>query len=278
MTAHPRSRGENGGVATSTATRTGSSPLTRGKQVRQERENGVVGLIPAHAGKTPAPGPPSTPIKAHPRSRGENELLTSEPDCSLGSSPLTRGKLWASMTAAIKTRLIPAHAGKTDRSLPRLGFTRAHPRSRGENQDVFVGFLDVRGSSPLTRGKLAHHAPVLSPGGLIPAHAGKTSTPMNTWRSGRAHPRSRGENPYKEEPSFEPSGSSPLTRGKLEWLMGLPDGHGLIPAHAGKTARAEKCGCPHGAHPRSRGENDECARLVGVVAGSSPLTRGKHPA
>ena len=93
---------------------------------------------------------------------------------SRGSSPLTRGKLAHDTRTDLTAGLIPAHAGKTDRSLPRLGFTRAHPRSRGEN----VGEIDTDaarlGSSPLTRGK--HHTPRPDSRavGLIPAHAGKT--------------------------------------------------------------------------------------------------------
>ena len=69
--AHPRSRGENIGLALSLACRYGSSPLTRGKL-------GVVpwwhrwrGLIPAHAGKTSLRASSSRPSPAHPRSRGE---------------------------------------------------------------------------------------------------------------------------------------------------------------------------------------------------------------
>ena len=50
--AHPRSRGENGKVATSATEVQGSSPLTRGKLVDAVARAVGEGLIPAHAGKT----------------------------------------------------------------------------------------------------------------------------------------------------------------------------------------------------------------------------------
>ena len=51
---------------------------------------------------------------------------------------------------------------------------------------------------------------------------------------------------------------------------------GLIPAHAGKTLHERERDLLERAHPRSRGENGVGDGRVGVVRGSSPLTRGKH--
>ena len=50
--AHPRSRGENGGIGTHDQADEGSSPLTRGKRRGGELVGWPSGLIPAHAGKT----------------------------------------------------------------------------------------------------------------------------------------------------------------------------------------------------------------------------------
>ena len=50
--AHPRSRGENRPTRLSTASRLGSSPLTRGKPYCGCGPADLGGLIPAHAGKT----------------------------------------------------------------------------------------------------------------------------------------------------------------------------------------------------------------------------------
>ena len=151
--AHPRSRGENGHRKPHPRVLPGSSPLTRGK--RDERGPGqrLLGLIPAHAGKTRRGGAAGCRPRAHPRSRGENIECRPECDADDGSSPLTRGKPRARSAATRPTGLIPAHAGKTLRrawvrtlqglipahagktSLARRGPgpRTAHPRSRGEN-------------------------------------------------------------------------------------------------------------------------------------------------
>ena len=193
------------------------------------------GLIPAHAGKTALEG-----------GCGRRRL---------GSSPLTRGKLGDEKDTVSEPGLIPAHAGKTHPMSWRQISSGAHPRSRGENRSpsgVRVGF---GGSSPLTRGKLLHQSPPGRDRGLIPAHAGKTSSsPTGSVRCG-AHPRSRGENPDRILRAGHGAGSSPLTRGKPWSTVPWRARGGLIPAHAGKTSW----------------------KLKGkaIVSGSSPLTRGK---
>ena len=75
--------------------------------------------------------------------------------------------------------------------------------------------LTLRGSSPLTRGKLRGDEIRAAGQRLIPAHAGKTS--------------------IRRRRRAESAGSSPLTRGKRVCAL-VQSGHdGLIPAHAGKT-------------------------------------------
>ena len=151
----------------------------------------------------------------------------------------------------------------------------AHPRSRGENWPHRRGGATTGGSSPLTRGKLAPPSGRGHHGGLIPAHAGKTTRGRGQSRSGSAHPRSRGEN---FGPSFEGcsrTGSSPLTRGKRSGQWPGLSAPRLIPAHAGKTWRRQACWRPVPAHPRSRGENLRAQDRPAYHRGSSPLTRGK---
>ena len=91
----------------------GSSPLTRGKRPDSPVVAARGRLIPAHAGKTWSPRRCLGPTGAHPRSRGENFDRTNCISVSLGSSPLTRGKLDNLTIGEVITRLIPAHAGKT---------------------------------------------------------------------------------------------------------------------------------------------------------------------
>ena len=70
-------------------------------------------------------------------------------------------------------------------------------------------------------------------------------------------------------------GSSPLTRGKQTERGDEVYTLRLIPAHAGKTPFPSVRALRAGAHPRSRGENNQFSLPSPVSDGSSPLTRGK---
>ena len=70
-------------------------------------------------------------------------------------------------------------------------------------------------------------------------------------------------------------GSSPLTRGKQGYPHTPSTLKGLIPAPAGKTSALVSVDIGVGAHPRSRGENFSAPASAVLIAGSSPLTRGK---
>ena len=232
-------------------------------------------LIPTHAGKTSSPGSATSQPRAHPHSRGENRLPAEPGGQPPGSSRLTRGKRENHPIRPASHRLIPTHAGKTRIDLASRAGYRAHPHSRGENAIRAGCAVGVWGSSPLTRGKhYGHNVPTRGPG-LIPTHAGKTSSPPAPGAAGRAHPHSRGENPTLCWASGEVSGSSPLTRGKPHTVLGVGRSFGLIPTHAGKTEVTDRAAHSWRAHPHSRGEN--AIRLGWLVGwrGSSPLTRGK---
>ena len=151
--AHPRSRGENIGFSQLPIDKQGSSPLTRGKLQSANYYLQRIGLIPAHAGKTMSSFPSGLPAAAHPRSRGENFTSRTRSVCGTGSSPLTRGKHFDRSDKPNGDRLIPAHAGKTNKCGACLFRTPAHPRSRGENTNQWGVLAYDAGSSPLTRGK-----------------------------------------------------------------------------------------------------------------------------
>ena len=172
--AHPRACGENFPIGDNAAVAPGSSPRVRGKllvflhAIRHRR------LIPARAGKTGPPSPPTRPAKAHPRACGENSKAAAIGSRLNGSSPRVRGKPGAGGPLGGFGRLIPARAGKTPprRRQPRP--PRAHPRACGEN-DLPKGGIDLGlGSSPRVRGKLFRECTGASHHGLIPARAGKT--------------------------------------------------------------------------------------------------------
>ena len=195
------------------------------------------------------------PWRAHPRSRGENEVTPGSIARKPGSSPLTRGKHVQRPDSVFDDGLIPAHAGKTPKSSTTSRPPSAHPRSRGENTSGRRSPTPARGSSPLTRGKQSDGGRRTQQERLIPAHAGKTCRKLRRARAAAAHPRSRGENLNAPLVSAPLTGSSPLTRGKPPPPSGV---HLWGPAH-----------------PRSRGENYDPVAEHPELVGSSPLTRGK---
>ena len=192
--AHPRSRGENFPSLVDAQPRWGSSPLTRGKPRLRRPRRWTHGLIPAHAGKTQCGCVVLRLSRAHPRSRGENHTGRWAGRGLQGSSPLTRGKHRVLLGDLEDAGLIPAHAGKTPWQAGRRECDRAHPRSRGENRQGMALTAHKKGSSPLTRGKLAPARSVQALIRLIPAHAGKTPSRDSESPTNTAHPRSRGEN------------------------------------------------------------------------------------
>ena len=171
--AHPRSRGENESQRSRTRWLRGSSPLTRGKHTRARLSSRVVGLIPAHAGKTDAMQRVNICERAHPRSRGENEAKPSHSGLTTGSSPLTRGKPVRASGSRWPSGLIPAHAGKTGVCVGCWFYGRAHPRSRGENRYGLPTGSRGRGSSPLTRGNETVGRRKDRPNGSSPLTRGK---------------------------------------------------------------------------------------------------------
>ncbi len=89
-----------------------------------------------------------------------------------------------------------------------------------------------------------------------------------------AHPRLRGADSNTAVVSSTWFGSSPLTRGGLLLRILNPHRPGLIPAYAGRTARAALVIFVSRAHPRLRGADDRGCGGCCPAKGSSPLTRG----
>ena len=131
------------------------------------------------------------------------------------------------------------------------------------------------GSSPRVRGKPYPAEGRYYRRGLIPACAGKTSTPLFTCCGTAAHPRVCGENLIPALRRLAALGSSPRVRGKQSLRRGRPRSCRLIPACAGKTPCPRRRRRPSAAHPRVCGENDGACGLDRQPDGSSPRVRGK---
>ena len=273
--AHPRVCGENENVAGHDDAFQGSSPRVRGKQRVSCCVPSSCGLIPARAGKTPHGVGVGVERRAHPRACGENSARRWASRLARGSSPRVRGKLRPALGLQAGARLIPACAGKTHSRGGTWRARRAHPRVCGENLET--GFLEGshEGSSPRVRGKLRQDFFEEGRRRLIPACAGKTTSPTPCGSTGRAHPRVCGENGSGTRRCALRPGSSPRVRGKQHPRQPGRHLEGLIPACAGKTVRRSQCRGPHGAHPRACGENLRVRVPSGALLGSSPRVRGK---
>ena len=235
--APPRLRGEHPEAKTRRHTAHGSSPLTRGAPENLFHHHAVPRLIPAYAGSTATATEFPDQLWAHPRLRGEHDLVGCEAHRNYGSSPLTRGARRVRIHYHRGWGLIPAYAGSTRESFSSSRRTEAHPRLRGEHFANSGGDALSEGSSPLTRG--ARRAPELAVVAhrLIPAYAGSTHYLRPPFSISAAHPRLRGEHAPSTGASGMLYGSSPLTRGARAFSESLMARPRLIPAYAGSTGK-----------------------------------------
>ena len=271
---HPRARGEQGDSMLQEMLAIGSSPRTRG--TGPTLPGCYVGrrFIPAHAGNrlTSPINPGPTPV--HPRARGEQGEDSARSRPKAGSSPRTRGTVLESLIGDLALRFIPAHAGnRVDPA--RFARTRSvHPRARGEQYSSSVITVPARGSSPRTRGTVAH---AVSTGGqhrFIPAHAGnRPGRAIPPWNAS-VHPRARGEQETLIWPVVLFAGSSPRTRGTASAPREADGCSRFIPAHAGNRIYNLATLTNGTVHPRARGEQSWHKLGVTSPIGSSPRTRG----
>ena len=85
--------------------------------------------------------------------RGEKQNGDKQATRYAGSSPLARGKVVFTEGTDIPRGIIPACAGKSVIFSALAAFCQDHPRLRGEKFDDIIFARDLRGSSPLARGK-----------------------------------------------------------------------------------------------------------------------------
>ncbi len=110
--------------------------------------------------------------------------------------------------------------------------------------------------------------------GIIPAYAGSTSRPDESWRAFGDHPRVCGEHVVPVLPARLGEGSSPRMRGAHRVCSVCVLREGIIPAYAGSTVAYCMASMPPQDHPRVCGEHAvEHSASLGVV-GSSPRMRG----
>ena len=261
---------------------------------RRHRTRG--GIIPAYAGSTSTPAPPTASPRDHPRIRGEHDPSSGMSLQQMGSSPHTRGAHRHRPARRHRSRIIPAYAGSTLPCLVFVGCLSDHPRIRGEHIKRNFPWLTRGGSSPHTRGALHTRAGHRLVSRIIPAYAGSTGL-CNLGPEARPdHPRIRGEHIGLAVKSGDREGSSPHTRGAQIWNSTPSGPSRIIPAYAGSTlnlrfpAIARIGSSPHtrGAHPHGAA-HERRPRIIPAYAGSTacatsvrrhnpdhPRIRGEH--
>ena len=177
---------------------------------------------------------------------------------------------WCAVCAGI----IPAHAGNTSPPAIDLAKYGDHPRACGEHAVWFEFRAKREGSSPRMRGTLNTVTTRHSHTGIIPAHAGNTSSTGGWRKRARDHPRACGEHICNNPCLAKLRGSSPRMRGTLGAFARPKQNRGIIPAHAGNTLFFYKDIKIIWDHPRACGEHGAAFDNLDAQRGSSPRMRG----
>ena len=124
------------------------------------------------------------------------------------------------------------------------------------------------------RGTPADRKRIPPPHGIIPAYAGNTMAVMFSRIEVRDHPRVCGEHRSESHEGQRKQGSSPRMRGTPITLPLTVFIHGIIPAYAGNTQKANPYFAKYRDHPRVCGEHPYAFGDGDQFTGSSPRMRG----
>ena len=166
----------------------------RGKPLLADFLPDLLGITPAHAGKTESAAARGGEPRDHPRACGENQRYLHQHERCRGSPPRMRGKPRKHDIVPNTAGITPAHAGKTRKLVRREVSRRDHPRACGENRLQKSISAFGSGSPPRMRGKHPHTAARVTVPRITPAHAGKTRGRFRFQKRPRDHPRACGEN------------------------------------------------------------------------------------
>ena len=114
----------------------------------------LIGINPAHAGKSRPWSPGEISARDHPRTCGEKGMLRVLSSGERGSPPHMRGKARLLNVYSYDRGITPAHAGKSGHCLQVRAVSRDHPRTCGEKVAFACRRLPTTGSPPHMRGKV----------------------------------------------------------------------------------------------------------------------------
>ena len=193
LTDHPRACGELDTAKKVGDVGGGSSPRMRGTRLRRSSRRGRTRIIPAHAGNSSSLGSHRGGFSDHPRACGELIGVCPAAYAAAGSSPRMRGTRGRAHAHDARGRIIPAHAGNSQRASSRGGWSPDHPRACGELHRAPVFHYVGSGSSPRMRGTRAACSAAVNLFWIIPAHAGNSVPVPGICGCTPDHPRACGE-------------------------------------------------------------------------------------
>ena len=170
---HPRACGEKYTVSVYARGYGGSPPRMRGKGVVRRETPPIVGITPAHAGKSLPCWFSAQQYQDHPRACGEKVCRPAACAPAMGSPPRMRGKVQAQQQRQPPSRITPAHAGKRTSRGPNTQSRQDHPRACGEKLVSCDTIAYRKGSPPRMRGKAGGRKEWYLTNRITPAHAGK---------------------------------------------------------------------------------------------------------
>ena len=172
-----------------------------------------------------------------------------------GSPPRMRGKENRVLRRVLRVGITPACAGKRCNPQPHRRTRKDHPCTCGEKERVSRCACWTEGSPPHMRGKDSVMHCLQGVHGITPAHAGKRAGARTLDAMAGDHPRTCGEKMLSIRRESAVLGSPPHMRGKGVVYPCILYGHGITPAHAGKSIAIR--------------------HLFILVVGSPPHMRGK---
>ena len=148
---HPRMCGKDCRAVFHTLLQGGSPPHVRERLDEPLKDEPVIRITPACAGKTSVSLAVLDPWRDHPRMCGKDGFTQSSTKACRGSPPHVRERPRIDELVAAKVGITPACAGKTSLCVFSLSSRRDHPRMCGKDTEHGVARHDGRGSPPHVR-------------------------------------------------------------------------------------------------------------------------------
>ena len=173
--------------------RWGSPPRVRGTAASGQYIVVALGITPACAGNSLAPGFACAAPRDHPRVCGEQPFPGGNIRYPQGSPPRVRGTGVYSLFCRHRKRITPACAGNSSSLMPLASSRRDHPRVCGEQLSTLFVRRGLCGSPPRVRGTERTSGGVHIHRRITPACAGNSVLSMVVLLWLEDHPRVCGE-------------------------------------------------------------------------------------